>query len=179
MTNLGLQPGSIAWLIFDAACNHVHEVTLLQRWCSPSRLIGDEKHNCHPCCCCCCCCLFLCPTAAAAGITFPPTSSSNGNGNGRSSSSSSTVTATITLPQPLISSPSPAAAAAAAAKPAAAQTLMSMDEDEMSAEQLACRDTLRAGKRLLKQGEGAGEQRLVIGDQLDVEVHSVNWLMVG
>uniref|UniRef100_A0A383W2R7 Uncharacterized protein n=1 Tax=Tetradesmus obliquus TaxID=3088 RepID=A0A383W2R7_TETOB len=101
--------------------------------------------------------------ATAAGVTLPPSSSSsNGNGNGRSSSSSSsqpqTVTATITLPKPLISTASPAAAAAAAAaaKPAAAQTLMSMDEDEMSAEQLACRETLRAGKRLLKQKEGAG-----------------------
>uniref|UniRef100_A0A383W3H6 Uncharacterized protein n=1 Tax=Tetradesmus obliquus TaxID=3088 RepID=A0A383W3H6_TETOB len=103
--------------------------------------------------------------ATAAGVTLPPSSSSsNGNGNGRSSSSSSsqpqTVTATITLPKPLISTASPAAAAAAAAaaKPAAAQTLMSMDEDEMSAEQLACRETLRAGKRLLKQKEGAAAQ---------------------
>ncbi|WIA24074.1 hypothetical protein OEZ85_013682 [Tetradesmus obliquus] len=102
--------------------------------------------------------------ATAAGVTLPPSSSSSSsNGNGRSSSSSSsqpqTVTATITLPKPLISTASPAAAAAAAAaKPAAAQTLMSMDEDEMSAEQLACKETLRAGKRLLKQKEGAAAQ---------------------
>jgi hypothetical protein len=31
-----------------------------------------------------------------------------------------------------------------------------MDEDEMSAEQLACRDALRTGKRLLKEKEGTG-----------------------
>jgi hypothetical protein len=52
-------------------------------------------------------------------------------------------------------SPAAAASAAAAAKPATVQTLMSMDEDEMSAEQLACRERLRAGKRLLKERQGA------------------------
>jgi hypothetical protein len=35
-----------------------------------------------------------------------------------------------------------------------------MDEDEMSAEQLACRETLRAGKRLLKEKQGAGMFRV-------------------
>jgi hypothetical protein len=33
---------------------------------------------------------------------------------------------------------------------------VSTHEDEMSAELLACRDTLRAGKRLLKEKQGAG-----------------------
>jgi hypothetical protein len=37
-----------------------------------------------------------------------------------------------------------------------------MDEDEMSAEQLACRKTLRAGKRLLKEKQGAGMHMLLV-----------------
>ncbi|GBF92346.1 hypothetical protein Rsub_05548 [Raphidocelis subcapitata] len=48
-----------------------------------------------------------------------------------------------------------AAAAAAAAAPAAERTLLSLDEDEMSLDQIACRESLRQGKRMLKEKNGA------------------------
>jgi len=52
------------------------------------------------------------------------------------------ATATVVAPRPIPASK-------------ATSTILSMEEDEMGADQLACRDALRAGKRLLKEKNGA------------------------
>lgn len=93
-------------------------------------------------------CVHLSP---AAGLSYAPptgTSSSNGNGNGvvlsppAPEARPAPVTATVTVPANLVSSSSrdvATAAAAAAAAPVAARTLLSMEEDEMTSDQIQCR----------------------------------------
>ena len=102
----------------------------------------------------------------APGLTYVPPANEGDNGNGNGNGSAATA---------VLTAPPPTAAAAAAAAPTAvavatvtappkpavleradsARTLFSMDEDEMTADQIACRDSLRQGKRLLKDKSGA------------------------
>lgn len=95
-------------------------------------------------------------TVYAPGLSYaPPTGSSNGTqpiSNGREAAepfSKAAVTATVTAPRPQ---------SVVVSKPATApveKSLFSMDEEEMTSDQIQCRDALRAGKRLLKEGNGS------------------------
>jgi len=89
-------------------------------------------------------------TVYAPGLTYVPPIGGSSNGNGVSPDSPAAApevakpvaaTATITLPKPVLS-PSE-------------RTLLSMEEEEMSVDQIQCRDALRAGKRFLKEANGA------------------------
>jgi len=92
-------------------------------------------------------------TVYAPGLTYVPPVSSEASMNG----SGATATATLTAPpRPIVKPVVPAAPQPQpAAKQSVSTTLLSMEEDEMSAEQVQCRDSLRAGKRLLKEKNGA------------------------
>jgi hypothetical protein len=91
----------------------------------------------------------------APGLTYvPPTGPGNGNGlgpaaNGNGGGGVALATAPAAAPAAVtaavIAPPAPAAAAAAA--PATDRTLLSMDEDEMTPDQLACRWGLVRGRQ--------------------------------
>jgi hypothetical protein len=94
--------------------------------------------------------LFLALRLCHAGLSYaPPTAPSNGSSNGNgmppaaaAPDSRTAVTATVTLPTALISMDpisATAAASAAAAAPVAARTLLSMEEEEMTSDQIQCR----------------------------------------
>ncbi|KIZ06832.1 hypothetical protein MNEG_1119 [Monoraphidium neglectum] len=118
----------------------------------------------------------------APGLTYvPPTAapgSSNGNGNGYAPAApvvavAAPAGAAVTVTAP----PKPKALEAAAAPAAggAVQSLFSMDEDEMTSDQIQCRDSLRAGKRLLKEKNGAAamvrfEKALMLSKALEDKV---------
>ena len=105
----------------------------------------------------------------APGLSYvPPTAAGGAGGNGASGA----MAAVLAPPPPPAAAAAPAAPAAAApaaaapaepsapeaaaaAAPAGVRTLLSMDDDEMSQDQIACRDALRQGKRLLKEKNGA------------------------
>jgi hypothetical protein len=82
----------------------------------------------------------------AAGLSYAPPTGSNGNGVASSNGATAvaepmgmqTVTATITAPRPPAAS-SAATAAAPSAAPAPDKTLFSMDEEEMTSDQIQCR----------------------------------------
>ncbi len=118
--------------------------------------------------------------SCSAGLTYAPApssstvggdggaSTSNGNGNGsapsplrprhasaatlssRPSSSSSAVTAAAGAATATAVLASPRAAPAAVGV-----SVVSVEEEDMSPEQLQCRETMRLGKRLLRDGQGA------------------------
>jgi len=90
-------------------------------------------------------------TVYAPGLTYlPPMTGADGNGNGSSSPSSSPAA------EPEVARPRPATATVTLPKPSTSErTLLSMEDDEMTADQIQCRDALRAGKRFLKEANGA------------------------
>lgn len=104
-------------------------------------------------CALCCAELMLCRavTCFRTGLSYaPPTGtpsngSSNGNGAAPATLTLPAVKATVTVPASMPSSSSSSsrdvatAAAAAAAAPVAARTLLSMEEEEMTSDQIQCR----------------------------------------
>lgn len=105
-------------------------------------------------------------TVYAPGLSYaPPTAPSNGSSNGNGMPPATVtlpaVKATVTVPANLPTASTSSsrdvatAAAAAAAAPVAARTLLSMEEEEMTSDQIQCRDALRAGKRFLKEANGS------------------------
>ncbi|WIA15256.1 hypothetical protein OEZ85_001928 [Tetradesmus obliquus] len=121
-------------------------------------------------------------TVYAPGLSYAPPVGGNGNGMPSSNGATAvaepmgmqTVTATVTAPPPpAVSSAAPAAAPSAA--PAPDKTLFSMDEEEMTSDQIQCRDALRAGKRFLKEANGSAamvrfEKALMLSMALDNKV---------
>lgn len=84
----------------------------------------------------------------APGLTYvPPPAPDAGNGNGRAAAApfvsapagAAAAAAPAAAPVAVIAPPKPAALSAAVAAPGPAQSLFSMDEDEMSADQIQCR----------------------------------------
>ncbi|KAG2433317.1 hypothetical protein HXX76_008383 [Chlamydomonas incerta] len=65
--------------------------------------------------------------------------------------------ATMPPPAAVVPKPEPVAASIPSAAPSsgALNTLFSMEEEEMSSDQIQCKEALRAGKRLLKEKNGA------------------------
>lgn len=123
---------------------------------------------------------------ALAGLSYAPTlpkpetgaPSSNGNG-AAPAAAVATIVAAPPRPKPA-PSPRPAVVPAAPAPTGSPSvTLLSMEEDDMSTEQIQCRDALRAGKRLLKEKNGSAamvrfEKALMLskalGDKVGVPV---------
>ncbi|KAF5834578.1 FLU chloroplast precursor, alternative spliced version s-FLP [Dunaliella salina] len=129
-------------------------------------------------------------TLYAPGLTYAPpvgsTSAVDTSGGGAAAATATLPATPIIMPKakPAASSTMAPSAAATAAAPTAAPfagpaaqpnySTMSLEEDEMSAEQLQCRDALRAGKRLLKENGAAAmirfEKALMLSKQLGDKV---------
>lgn len=84
-------------------------------------------------------------TPAAAAVNSTPMA------DAASSKRAAAPVASIAMLEP----PASPSSNATAASPRSSATILSMDEDELSAEQLQCKEALRAGKRLLKEKSGA------------------------
>lgn len=88
-------------------------------------------------------------TIYAPGLTYAPPSTEGGSGPATALRSSGGAVAVATMPVVAAAAP---VAAMPAPKPAAFAS--TMEEEEMSTDQISCRDALRAGKRLLKEKNG-------------------------
>eukprot|EP00877_Chromochloris_zofingiensis_P008539 jgi/Chrzof1/3939/Cz13g14070.t1 len=92
-------------------------------------------------------------TVYAPGLTYaPPTTPVDGNG---AAALSLPADATVTLQAPLATATITRSKPLPQQQSAAERSLLSMEDDEMTPDQLQCRDALRAGKRFLKEGNGA------------------------
>jgi len=124
-------------------------------------------------------------TLYAPGLTYAPpvgsTSSVDSPGGGAATATATPIIMPKAKPGATTMAPSATATAAAptagpSASPAVQPnySIMSLEEDEMSAEQLQCRDALRAGKRLLKENGAAAmirfEKALMLSKQLGDKV---------
>ncbi|GFR50693.1 hypothetical protein Agub_g12946 [Astrephomene gubernaculifera] len=89
--------------------------------------------------------LSYAPPATRGGLNIAP---NRGDGPAAASPAPAAKTVVVAAPPP---TPSPLPSSSPAAL-----TLLSMEEEDMSSDQLQCREALRAGKRLLKEKNGAG-----------------------
>ncbi|KXZ48870.1 hypothetical protein GPECTOR_25g455 [Gonium pectorale] len=97
--------------------------------------------------------LSYAPPATRGGLSILP---ARDNAAASAAPAAAVATAVVTAPPP---APKPTPVAAPAAAPSSApnpvNTLFSMEEEELSSDQIQCKDALRAGKRLLKEKNGA------------------------
>jgi tetratricopeptide (TPR) repeat protein len=95
-------------------------------------------------------------TIYAPGLTYAPPQMAGGESSAMLRGASlQPGSGTATLVSPAVASAVAAPVMASAAAPVISTTVFSMEEDDMSQDQVACRDALRAGKRLLKEKNGA------------------------
>ncbi|PNW77995.1 hypothetical protein CHLRE_10g460050v5 [Chlamydomonas reinhardtii] len=98
--------------------------------------------------------LSYAPPAAGGAVAAP---SRNGTAAAPLVVPAAAAVATLPPPAAVVPKPEPVAASIPSASPASAalNTLFSMEEEEMSSDQIQCKEALRAGKRLLKEKNGA------------------------
>ncbi|GAX80830.1 hypothetical protein CEUSTIGMA_g8265.t1 [Chlamydomonas eustigma] len=95
-------------------------------------------------------------TIYAPGLTYAPPQMAGGDSPATSRGSSVRAAAGAATRTTVVMAPTATAPVAApAAAPISSATVLSMEEEDMSQDQVACRDALRAGKRLLKEKNGA------------------------
>ncbi|KAG2449392.1 hypothetical protein HYH02_005542 [Chlamydomonas schloesseri] len=94
---------------------------------------------------------------AAGGAVAAPAPSRNGTAAAPIVVPAAAAVATMPPPAVVVPKPEPVAASIPSAAPSsgALNTLFSMEEEEMSSDQIQCKEALRAGKRLLKEKNGA------------------------
>ncbi|GLI62218.1 hypothetical protein VaNZ11_004811, partial [Volvox africanus] len=97
--------------------------------------------------------LSYAPPATRSGLITIPAPPRDAMSAAPSVASTGSATVVVAAPTPIVVPAAPATAASPATAPL--NTLFSMEEEELSSDQIQCKEALRAGKRLLKEKNGA------------------------